>query len=395
MTKLKDMEAEEDERGKRVIINSSKRACFIECQDADYSQHKIPPLIDEVELMIMARIPLSEYAKLCLLSKRHLSLVKNGELLRIRRQLGIKDPSVFVLSTGDENWWRFDSRFTSQKRLPQLPAESSFILSDKETICAGTHLLVSGIQTNSPVIWRYELSENKWFLGSFMNESRCLFASASCGESAFVAGGLKTSSQNKGLVLSSAEKYNSNTRKWELLPSMKEKRKFCSGIYMDGKFYVLGGQNEFGESLTCGEVFYEEKNIWVKIPGILEDSVMVNSGGSPPLVAVVKNELYSIDTGSNQLKLYVKESNTWKKLGVVPVITEFSRGWGVAFKSLGDELLVMGTAGVGPAAGRGLAVYACAAPDLSSGGELEWRLLNGAGQINWLSHFIRNCCVMS
>lgn len=407
MTKEKEMEGEEERgelyRHKRtgVISGSSshgdqlslggptpKRACFFNMARRDYYS-RISPLIDEMEIVILARIPISELGKVCLLNKRYQSLFKNGELFKIRRELGVRDLCVFMLATGDKNWWTFDCKFMSRKRLPELPADPCFIASDKETLCAGTHLIVSGRETNGPAIWRYELAMNKWLPGPLMNHPRCLFASTTCGNCAFVAGGIGTGFY-KG-ILDSAEKYDPDTKKWERLPDMNEKRKLCSGFYMDDKFYVLGGQNERGESLTCGEVFHEERNAWVKIPGILKDSP-VGTSESPPLLAVVSNRLYSIETSSNQLKVYMKESDSWKKLGMVPVITDFNRGWGVAFKSLGDELLVMG-GGMSMVnyTGHGLAAFTCR-PDPNTG-ELTWKLLTG--RHSQLSHFILNCSVMA
>ncbi|GMH15034.1 hypothetical protein Nepgr_016875 [Nepenthes gracilis] len=356
----------------------------VEPQDADYSI--VPLLSDELEAIILARFPISEYWKVCLLNKRFLALFKKGELFRIRREIRVRDLSVFMLASGERNWWVFDRQFTCRRQLPILPADTCFSSGDKETLCAGTHLIVSGKEIEDPAIWRYELATNRWNKGPSMIDPRCLFASATSGDFAFVAGGIGMG-PNKG-VLNSAEKYNPENTLWEPLPRMKEKRKLCSGVYMDSKFYVIGGQNENGDALTCAEVFHEEKNIWVKIHGMLKDSPVVTSE-SPPLVAVVNNELYLIETCSNQLKVYLKESNSWKKLGPVPVRTDFNRGWGVAFKSLGDELLVIGGSAISYA-GHGMTIYTCC-PNPSEG-ELQWKLLD-SGE-NRSSHFILNCSVM-
>ncbi|RXH89261.1 hypothetical protein DVH24_031618 [Malus domestica] len=44
-------------------------------QDADYT---IPPLTDEVEALILARVPRSEYPKFCTINKRFYALLKSG-----------------------------------------------------------------------------------------------------------------------------------------------------------------------------------------------------------------------------------------------------------------------------------------------------------------------------
>ncbi|XP_022888819.1 F-box/kelch-repeat protein At3g27150-like [Olea europaea var. sylvestris] len=351
-------------------------------QDADYSHMS---LSNELENLIFARFPRSEHWKLCFVNKRCLTLLKSGELYKIRKEIGVKEPSVFMLTTGEGNWWAFDREFRSPRKLPVLPSDPCFPSGDKETLCAGTHLLVSGREIHGLVVWRYELAENKWYKGPSMISPRCLFASATCGTFAYVAGGMGVAANSE--VYDTAEKYNPDNGSWEPLPRMKKRRKLCSGCYVDNKFYVIGGRNNDGE-LTCGEFFDETKNTWELIPDMLKDDP-VRSSHSPPLLAVINNELYSLESSSNQLKVYLKKTNTWKSLGQVPVRVACNRGWGVAFKSLGNELLVIGASAFSCASNY-MAIYTCC-PDADAE-ELQWRPVDSGR--NPLSHFILNCCVM-
>ncbi|KAF2316439.1 hypothetical protein GH714_041780 [Hevea brasiliensis] len=356
----------------------------LEPQDADYSE--VPQLSDEVENQILARIPRSEYWKFPLVNKRIFALTKTGELFKIRRELGVKESSVFIFTTGDSGWWGFARQFSSRRKLPDLPADSCFSSGDKESVCAGTHLIISGREIDGVVVWRYELETNSWSKGPSMITPRCLFASASCGPFAFVAGGVTEA----GAVLKSSEKYNSDTKTWETLPRMQRKRRLCSGFYMDNKFYVIGGRNEEGKCLTCGEAYDEDKKKWELVPDMLEDTP-VATFQSPPLVAVVNNELYSLETSSNELKVFSKRTKTWRKFGPVPVRADSSRGWGVAFKSLGNELLLIGSStSMVSYSGDGMAIYTCR-PDAEAE-RLQWRPLE-CGR-NRLSNFILNCSVM-
>ncbi|KAM7506500.1 hypothetical protein LguiA_016953 [Lonicera macranthoides] len=356
----------------------------VEPQDADYSY--IPSLSYELEPLILARFPRSEYWKLSFVNKRYLALLRSGELFKTRSEIGFKEPSVFMFASGESSWWAFDPEFRSRRKLPILPSDICFTSGDKESLCAGTHLLVSGREIDGLVIWRYELPMNQWYKGPSMINPRCLFASATCGTFAFVAGGIGITSNSQ--VYDTAEKYNPESRSWDPLPRMKRRRKLCSGCYMDNKFYVIGGRNEDGE-LTCGEFFDEAKNKWELIPGMLKDDPVLTCH-SPPLVAVVNNELYSLEASSNQLKVYLKKSNAWKQLGAVPVRADFNKGWGVAFKSLGNELLVIGAASSVSCAGNCIAIYTCC-PDPEAE-QLQWRPLESGK--NRLSHFILNCSVM-
>ncbi|XAR51999.1 hypothetical protein NMG60_11006822 [Bertholletia excelsa] len=349
----------------------------VEPQDADYSC--MSPLNYEVENLILARVPRSEYWKLRFVNKRYLSLLKSGELYKIRRESGIKESSVFMSTVGENTWLAFDREFRTMRKLPDLQPDFCFVSGDKESFCAGTHLLVSGKEMEGLMIWRYELAMNSWFKGPSMITPRCLFASATCGTFAFVAGGVGI--DPNGEVYDTAEKYNPESKSWEPLPRMKMKRKLCSGCYMDNKFYVIGGRNKHGE-LTCGEFF--DGNKWELIPDMLRDDPVLSSY-SPPLIAVVNNELYSLEASSNQLKVYQKGSNTWKQLGRVPVRADSNNGWGVAFKSLGDELLVIGASD-----GNNTAICTCS-PNPGAE-ELQWTLVGRNSDDH--TRFILNCSVM-
>ncbi|XP_022156512.1 F-box/kelch-repeat protein At3g27150 [Momordica charantia] len=367
----------------------------LKSQDADYS---IPSLGEELELSILARFPQSEQWKLASVSKRYLDLVKSGELFKIRKEIGYKEPYVFMLASGESSWMVFDRTFQTCRRLPILPSDTCFLDADKESLCAGTHLIVTGRELTGGANWRYQLVENIWIKGSSMISPRCLFASASCGTNAFVAGGIALEFSAEGAfgmgmeygqtVLNTAEKYNPESLLWEPLPNMHQARKKCSGCFMDNKFYVIGGRDRDGNHLTCGEVFDEEKNSWDLIENMLEDAP-ISTSQSPPLVAVVNNELYSLEPSSNALKVYLKRRNEWKNLGPVPVLAVVNRGWGVAFKSLGDELLVIGASSES-STNNSMSIYTCT-PDPRAE-RLQWRRLDCG--TNHLSPFILNCCVM-
>ncbi|PON95360.1 Kelch repeat-containing F-box protein [Trema orientale] len=373
--------------GRRLVMGSSSSSSSGLPQDADYA--KQPQLIDEVEALILARVPRAEYGKFSRVNKRFLSLVKSGEIYKIRKVIGFKEPTVFMLAVGEQSWWAFDRHFSSLRRLPILPGDSTFTCGDKETLCAGTHLLVSGKEYEAgPTVWRYNLVTNQWLRGPSMINARYMFATATCGSFGYVAGGREeTGFDAQKKFLSSAERYNPDTESWERLPNMHRKRGSCSGFYMDNKFYVIGGENNEGGNLTCAEAYDEQRKKWDLIPDMLEDTPVLNPR-SPPLVAVANNELYSLDPSTNQLKVYLKTSKSWRTLGPAPVRADSMGGWGVAFKSLGDELLVIG--GSQDAFEGPMLIYT-GRPDPNAG-VLNWRRFEGGR--NQLRPFIYNCSVM-
>ncbi|KAL2321972.1 hypothetical protein Fmac_026351 [Flemingia macrophylla] len=69
-------------------------------------------------------------------------------------------------------------------------------------------------------------------------------------------------------ILSATELYDSNTQMWKTLPSMTKARKNPCCVFMDGKFYALGGIGEDKEKLICGEEFGLKRRTWCEIPNI-------------------------------------------------------------------------------------------------------------------------------
>ncbi|KAL5080619.1 hypothetical protein RYX36_009040 [Vicia faba] len=113
-------------------------------QDADYVL-PLPYLSDEIETMILSRFPISKYWKMCCLNKKYLNVMKSGEVYKIRSMIGLKEPLVFMLASGERNWCVFDAEFKSCKKLPIIPSDYKFECVVKETFSAGTHLFVSGM----------------------------------------------------------------------------------------------------------------------------------------------------------------------------------------------------------------------------------------------------------
>ncbi|PHT33921.1 hypothetical protein CQW23_25721 [Capsicum baccatum] len=99
---------------------------------------------------------------------------------------------------------------------------------------------------------------------------------ASLGELAIFSGGC----YSQGKILRSAELYNSETGTWRTLRSMNKQRKMCSGVFIVGKFYVIG-----------------------VIRGA--DSKLLTSS---PVVAVVSNQLSTADYAEMSVRKYEKHN---------------------------------------------------------------------------------------
>ncbi|KAL0390514.1 UNVERIFIED_CONTAM: F-box/kelch-repeat protein [Sesamum calycinum] len=306
------------------------------------SNSYLPGLHDDVALTCLARASKSDYASLSCLNVRFHMLIKSGYLYELRRQLGIVEHWVYMVCD-PRGWEAFDPFGKRWMRLPKIPCDDCFNCADKESLAVGSSL----------------------------------------GSIAIVAGG----SDKDGNVLKSAEVYDSLTGKWEMLPNMHSPRRLCSGFFMDGKFYVIGGMTSPTESLTCGEEFDLRTRKWRKIEGMYPN--VNRAAQAPPLVAVVDNELYAVEYLTNMVKKYNKENNSWDELGRLPVRADSSNGWGLAFKSCGQALLVVG--GQRGPEGEAIVLNTWHPKSGVKNGTLDWKVLGVKEQAGV---FVYNCAIM-
>ncbi|KAF7806175.1 F-box/kelch-repeat protein [Senna tora] len=355
--------------------------------DQSDSSSLIHQLGRDISINCLLRCSRSDYGSVASINQNFRSLIRSGELYKLRRQLGIVEHWVYF-SCNLLEWEAFDPNRVRWMRLPRMTSNECFMCSDKESLAVGTELLVFGKEIMSPIIYKYSILSNTWSSGNEMNTPRCLFGSASHGEIAILAGGCDP----RGNILSSAELYNSETGTWETLPNMNRARKMCSGVFMDGKFYVIGGIG-VGNSrqLTSGEEYDIQARKWREIPnmfprrnggaGVTEAPAAAEA---PPLVAVVNNVLYAADYALQEVRRYDKVRNLWVTIGRLPERAASMNGWGLAFRACGDRLIVIG----GP---RDLNVRAIEVNAWIPGeGEPQWNLLARRQS----GSFVYNCAVM-
>jgi len=352
--------------------------------DSSDSGSLLPRMNRDSSIACLSRCSRSDYGSLASLNKSFRNTIRSGELYRWRRLKGIVEHWIYF-SCALLEWEAYDPIRERWMHLPRMASNECFMCSDKESLAVGTELIVFGRELRSHVIYRYSLLTNSWSSGMRMNGPRCLFGSASLGEIAILAGGC----DSEGRILDSAELYNSENQSWEVLPSMNKPRKMCSGVFMDRKFYVIGGiGGKDCKLLTCGEEYNLQSRTWTEIPnmspGRSATSDMPATAEAPPLVAVVNNELYAADYADMEVKKYDKERRFWRSIGRLPERVVSMNGWGLAFRACGDKLIVIG----GPRThGEGFIELNSCVP---GEGPLQWNLLARKRSGN----FVYNCAVM-
>lgn len=385
--------SEDDFRPVKTRRISDSRENRNEQSDNDQAGHSSDsdPLIDaigrDMSINCLIRCSRSDYGSIASLNKSFLSLIRSGLIYRLRRQRGVIEHWVYF-SCQLLEWDAFDPASGRWMHLPRMTSNECFRCSDKESLAVGTELLVFGKEVMSHVIYRYSILTNSWTSGMKMNAPRCLFGSASLGEIAILAGGC----DSQGNILNSAEMYNSETQTFVTLPNMHKERKMCSAVFMDGKFYVIGGIGGVDNKvLTCGEEYDLETKKWTEIPnmspgrsGAARENEMPAAAEAPPLVAVVDNQLYAADYADMEVRKYDKEGNKWVTVGRLPERAASMYGWGLAFRACGHRLIVIG----GPkTSGEGFLEINSWVP---SEGPPQWNVLVQKQSGN----FVYNCAVM-
>ncbi|CAN6804701.1 hypothetical protein F2Q69_00027689 [Brassica cretica] len=356
---------------------------------SDLGGSLIPGMNKDDSISCLLRCSRAEYCSIASVSRSLRALIRSGEIYRLRRLQGTLEHWVYFSCHLNE-WEAFDPRSKRWMHLPSMPQNECFRYADKESLAVGTDLLVFGWEVSSYVIYRYSLLTNSWSTGKSMNMPRCLFASASYGEIAVLAGGC----DSNGRILDTAEMYNYEDQTWSVLPEMNKRRKMCSGVFMCGKFYVFGGigvgEGNEPKVLTCGEEFDMKTRRWREIPDLSPPRSSQGNGMSaaamaPPLVAVVNDQLYAADHAGMAVRRYDKENRVWVKVGSLPEQAGSMNGWGLAFRACGDQVIVIG----GPKApGEGFIELNSWVP---SDGTPQWHLLGKKQSVN----FVYNCTVMS
>lgn len=164
----------------------------------------------DLSINCLLRLSRSDYGSVASLNRDFNSLVRNGEIYRLRRQNGIAEHWVYF-SCNVLEWDAYDPYRQRWIQVPKMPPDECFMCSDKESLAVGTELLVFGM---AHIVFRYSILTNSWTRADPMNSPRCLFGSTSVGEKAYVAGGTDAS----GKILSSAEMYDSETHIWTPFP---------------------------------------------------------------------------------------------------------------------------------------------------------------------------------
>ncbi|KAM0011990.1 putative kelch-type beta propeller [Helianthus debilis subsp. tardiflorus] len=332
----------------------------------------------DLTMKSLMSLPRYNYAHIVSLNRSFREVIRSGELYRLRSIHQVIEHWVYF-SCDPLKWEAFDPVNEKWMNLPMMDTDLGFQFADKESMAVGTDLLVIGNDMLGPGIYKYSLLTNSWSQGLPMNEPRWLLGSASFKNIAIFAGGV----DRNGKITDAVESYDSETGTWKTLPSMIKPRKLSSGVFMDGKFYVIGGiSSNDSNPLTCGEEYDLDTQKWTEIPNMSPGGG--GPGMAPPLLAVASNELYAADCEAMELKMYSKKNKEWVAIGRLPEIAHSRDGWGIAFRGCGNRVVII--CGPRGTQNRYIEIYSW----VPSEGPPQWMRIGRKSSNN----FVFNCAIM-
>ncbi|WZZ58437.1 F-box/kelch-repeat protein At1g22040 [Brassica napus] len=341
--------------------------------EEEYNCRLIPNLPDELSIQILARLPRICYSSVRLVSRRWRSAVSTSEVYALRKELGITEEWLYVLTKGQDDkllWYALDPVSTRWQRLPPMPVivceeESRRSLwnlkvgeivrsllcrrdaSEQMPFCGcaigsvdGCLYVLGGLSKSKTVscVWRFDPIVNSWSEVSSMLANRAYSKTGVLDKKLYVVGGVDRG--RGGLSpLQTAEVYDPTTDVWSQVPSMP----FTKAQVLPNAF-LADLLKPIATGMTCyngrlcvpqslyswpffvdvgGEVYDPETELWGEMPSGMGEGWPARQAGTK-LSVVVDGELYAFDPSSSmengKIKVYDQKEDAWKVvIGEVPV----------------------------------------------------------------------------
>ncbi|GLJ06604.1 hypothetical protein SUGI_0042860 [Cryptomeria japonica] len=241
----------------------------------------ITSLPEEIARECLLRVPYKCHPNLMSVCRKWEAVVKSPRFYQDRKRFGLKQQFLCLAATlpadnRKEHGKRvrricaYDLVDESCETLPPIPdfpdgiPHLSHLLStptEKLVVMGGWHPLTWQSLTT---VFVYEFSSAQWRRGVDMPTVRSLF-SCSCSSSSliYVTGGHDDDKK----ALRSAEVYDVEHDRWDVLPDMKEERDECASVFIDEKLFVMSGYTTETQGRFEGsaQVFDPNTRIWNRV----------------------------------------------------------------------------------------------------------------------------------
>ncbi|KAJ9146385.1 hypothetical protein P3X46_028657 [Hevea brasiliensis] len=222
----------------------------------------IPSLPDELSIQILARIPRTYYFNLRLVSQKWKETIMSHELFKLRKELGLKEEWLYVLTKVEEefSWHALDPLSRKWQRLPPMPN-----LLSEESRNGSSGLWLWNIV--GPRIKIHEIIRS--WLGKNHTSDHMPFCGCAIGAvdgCLYVLGGFFRAS-----TVSCVWRYDPILNRWSEITPMSTGRAYCKTSILNNKLYVVGGVTQFRGGLVplqSAEVFDPHTDTWSEVPSM-------------------------------------------------------------------------------------------------------------------------------
>ncbi|XP_022715537.1 F-box/kelch-repeat protein At1g30090-like [Durio zibethinus] len=329
--KLGDSQITLSPKFRLAVIQSSLLNPSLELELSLQGEPFIPGLPDDVALNCLLRLPVESHAASRAVCKRwHLLLGNKERFFTRRKQLGFKDPWLFVFAfhkcTGKIQWQVLDLTHFSWHTIPAMPCKDrvcphgfrcvSIPHEGALFVCGG---MVSDVDCPLDLVLRYEIQKNRWTVMNNMNTARSFFASGVINGMIYVAGG------NSGdlFELDSAEVLDPAKGSWHPIASMGTNMASYDSAVLNGKLLVTEGWLWPFFVSPRGQVYDPRTNNWESM------AVGLREGWTGSSVVVYGHLFVVSELERMKLKVYDPDSDSWEAIEGPPLPEQICKPFAV------------------------------------------------------------------
>lgn len=323
-------------------------------------------LPDDVFIKCLVRVPLQWHSNLQRVSRGLRELVPSKEYYEQRRAEGASGSFVcmlqpmpmstevlaekscsFMAASFDPVYGvtLLDVERREWERLPAIPGLPRGLPTFCKLVTVQGKLVAMGgwwqsTWEPSRSVFVYDFCTQRWRQGADMPGVRNFFACGAVGSKVVVAGGHDAEKK----ALRSVAAFDVETGCWESLQSMREERDECTGVVMEGRFYVVSGYGTESQGVfrRNGEVYDAAANAWSLMenmwPLLARDADVSN----PSSLAAMAGRLYGLH--GKEVVAYSCEKNTWSVVEKVPEDSDKGEMTSFSIAATGSSLVITGLA---------------------------------------------------
>ncbi|XP_011005285.1 PREDICTED: F-box/kelch-repeat protein At1g30090 [Populus euphratica] len=314
-----------------AVVQSSLLNPSPEFESSLQCEPLIPGLPDDIALNCLLRVPVQSHAACKAVCKRwHLLLGNKERFFTRRKELGFKDPWLFVFSfhkcTGKIQWQVLDLIHFSWHTIPSMPCKHKVCLHGFRCVsvahdgtlfvCGG---MVSDVDFPLDLVLKYEMQKNRWTVMNRMITARSFFASGVIEGMIYVAGG----NSSDLFELDSAEVLDPVKGNWRRIANMGTNMASYDAAVLDGKLLVTEGWLWPFFFSPRGQIYDPTTDKWENMAFGLREGWTGSS-------VVIYGRLFVVsELERMKLKVYDAESDSWETIEGPPLPEQISKPFAV------------------------------------------------------------------